>query len=320
MPRHTLICELGAHGPETEHAAVARFLHRPQRGSAWAHWAGEATPWCSARTDCPRIGEGPRQDCALFAGHPGVCTYALDSALAEDETRQRRIDDALAVLAGHTHVESETVRRAGHDSVLLAWDELRARRIWDQLAVWDQAAVLRIVSRAEIPATARDWTGIVDRLVRDTEQMIRLWAGDGTGALPGGKEAATLHEALTRLPQVWQAVVLGGQRAPKFHDSTPRTPLDEAVQAAIAQAEAGCVPPPPGPRWRTDWDDVDDRHHGAARAEGLTRLPYGWQVDAVRRIADGTDALSAGAEAGLAINMLRSYGVYLAWNARDGSR
>ncbi|QDN54243.1 hypothetical protein [Streptomyces sp. S1D4-20] len=49
----------------------------------------------------------------------------------------------------------------------------------------------------------------------------------------------------------------------------------------------------------------------------LASLPYGWQVDAVRRIARGTDALSVVSDAGLAINIIRLHGIYVGWNAPD---
>lgn len=314
MTRRTLLCELGAHDAGTEHAAIARLLHRPQGGAAWVHWAEATNPSCTAREDCPRSGEVPGQTCALFTGHRGACSFALDSALAEDETRIGRIDDARSVLIHHTLHEDTAVLRAGFDSVLLAWDELRARRIWDRLAAWDQAAVLLIVSRAQMPPTAQDRAGIVDRLVQDSELLTRLWLA---GELPNGQDAVTLCEALTRLPAGWQAVVLGGQRAPKAHRSTPRVPLDEAVRTAAGLAAAGADPPEAGRAWEADWDDTDDRRQGASAATRLVRLPFGWRVDAVRRIAHGLSALGAGHEAAMAINLLRGYGVYLAWNAPD---
>ncbi|MFD4476027.1 hypothetical protein ACFWPU_07915 [Streptomyces sp. NPDC058471] len=57
------------------------------------------------------------------------------------------------------------------------------------------------------------------------------------------------------------------------------------------------------------------RERGNLVGERLARLPYGWQVDAVRSIALGTDALSAVSDAALTINIIRSYSLYLAWNA-----
>lgn len=314
MARRTLICELGVHGPEIEHAAIARFLCRPQQGAVWTHWAQETAPSCTTGQDCPRTTDEPGQACALFTGHPGACTFALDSALAEDRTRVKRIRAALTVLADHTHHEYESVLAAGHDSMLLAWDELRAQGVWDRLTAWDQAAVPRIISHAYVSRSSRDRPRIVNRILQGSDQLARL---RNTGELPGGKEAAVLCKALTRLPTIWQAVVLGGQRAPKSGNSTPRVPLDEAVQAAARHAAAGRTPPEPGPQWRTDWDDVDDRCRGTQEAARLTKLPYGWRVDAVRRIAHGMDACAAVHDADMGINMLRGYGVYLAWCALD---
>ncbi|MFB7597612.1 hypothetical protein [Streptomyces sp. NPDC056160] len=312
MPRRSLICELAVHGRGTEHGAIARILHRPQQGAVWAHWTDGTAPSCTAREVCPRIGDDLGQACELFARHHGDCTFALGNALAEDETRGQRISAALTVLAGHAHHEYGNILEAAHDSLLLSWDELRAQRIWDRLAPWDQAVVYRIMTSADFSQHGRERA--VDRILRGSHQLARL---RDAGALPGGKEAAVLCDALTQLPAEWQAVVLGGQRAPKRASSTPRVPLGEAVQAAAEDIAAGKTPPEPRLRWDSHWDDVDDRRRGGSEAARLARLPYGWRVDVVRRIAHGVDALTAGHEAAMAVNMLRSYGVYVAWTGMD---
>ncbi|GAA2136736.1 hypothetical protein GCM10009760_16440 [Kitasatospora kazusensis] len=49
----------------------------------------------------------------------------------------------------------------------------------------------------------------------------------------------------------------------------------------------------------------------------LARLPDGWQVEVIRRIADGVMPLHALTDAGLSINVLHHvFRVPLAWNAK----
>ncbi len=223
--------------------------------------------------------------------------------------RVERIADALSVLAVFGHHNVSTVLAAAHDATLLTWDELRARRIWAGLAEHDRASVYRLVGRAESVRTMR--AHLVAELARDAAEVGLLWAPGSPGRLPCGEDAEALLTALAHLPREWRVAVLGGQRPPR----SPRTPLDEAVRYAVQQAEAGLAPPPAARDWAAEWDREEDRARGDLVGERLARLPYGWQVDAVRRMALGTDALAAVSDAALTINIIRAYGVYLAWNA-----
>lgn len=85
-------------------------------------------------------------------------------------------------------------------------------------------------------------------------------------------------------------------------------PFGTAIRDAAQQATAGHAPPEPGARNSSKWADEDARMRGAAEAPRLAQLPYGWQVDGVRRAALGREKLSA-ASAAMAINTLRAYGM-----------
>lgn len=308
MAYRTLICALSSHEPHTEHAAITRPLHPPQANTVWAHWTGTSEQFYTTYGICPRTGADPdRRVCALFASHPGLCTFAFGGAPSMDATRADRIGNALAVLDGHALHEPERVRRAAHDAALLAWDELRARRIWEQLQPWDQAAVYWAISQVTTVEACSGRADVIERLARDTRDLTRLWAGNGPASLPVGPEAAELWELFTRLPEQWQAVVLGEQRA-AF--SRKMAPFDTAVRTAAAHATAGHAPPEPGAGDRSKWDDEDARKQGAAEAPRLARLPYGWRVDCVRRAVLGRGELSAGSAA-MAINTLPGYGIHL---------
>jgi hypothetical protein len=91
-------------------------------------------------------------------------------------------------------------------------------------------------------------------------------------------------------------------------------PLDEAVDWASCHASEGPPPPPAGTDWQAEWDRKEDERRGEITSGRLAKLPYGWRVDAVRRIALGEDALTAVADAALSINVIRLYGIYQACN------
>ncbi|MFI9078784.1 hypothetical protein ACIGW8_20295 [Streptomyces sioyaensis] len=255
--------------------------------------------------DCPHVGGEPGQPaCALFAGHDGPCTFAFDATPAADVTRIHRIGKALKVLTQHAHHEHPAVWDAAQDATLLTWDELRACRIWDRLTECDQAAVFRVVSHASVPWNGKCRAATLDRLARDATEVARLWSEPGQTALQGGAEAVRLWETLTGLPQEWQAVVVGEQRA------SSNRPFGKSVQAAAAQAAAGQAPGEPGTRGRSYWDELDDQKVGAEEAVRMARLPYGWQVDLVRRAALGLENLCT-SSAAMAINRLSSYGIHI---------
>lgn len=61
---------------------------------------------------------------------------------------------------------------------------------------------------------------------------------------------------------------------------------------------------------------------GARGQDVMTRLlllPEGWQTEVVRRLASGAVPLRSVSDAGMALNIIRAFGVRLAWNASTGS-
>lgn len=314
MPRGSVVCELTEHGPE-QHAGLIRPLARPEGGAVWATWTTPAEVVCLALYECGKHGEDQERPCSLFGAHPGPCTYNRDDALVEDPSRAALIAAALDVLAGADQQEGPAVQAAAHDAALLTWDELRARRIWAALPPCDRAAMYRLLARAaSVHATHTSGAG---ELAGDVAQMTRLWAPSSPRRLPHGDTAAHLLDALDRLPPQWQTLVLGGQRIHRYLD---RMPLDEAVEWAARHASEGLAPPPAAPDWYAEWDRKEDEKRGATTRERLAKLPNGWRVDAVRRIALGADALGAVADAALSINVIRGYGIYRAWNAPPPKR
>lgn len=308
MARASIVCGLAAHGQDG-HWGIARDLATPQGTAVWATWIEGEVPYCMSKDACPQAGRTSRTTCALFLDHPGVCSFALDTALAEDSSRAGRIEAALQVLsAGESH-DRQMVHGAAHDATLLTWDELRAG-IWRFLPDGDQAAVYRLVSRADSVRTMKP--DAVARHAADVTEVTRLWSPSSPCRLAHGEIADSHLTILEELPKKWQAWVLGSQRLPDR--APPRTPFDEVLRAAAEQASVRRIPPPARRNWETGWDLRHDREIGARVASQLSRLPHGWRMDALRRIATGTDALSAVSDAAMAINIIRAYGLSLSWN------
>ncbi|MEW2401359.1 hypothetical protein [Streptomyces sp. NPDC046862] len=315
MVRSSLLCEIAEHDGD-RHWGIARELAEPHGGTVWATWLDGETPRCITREDCPQAAAGPENACALFVGHPGVCSHLLDQALREDPSRVECIDAALAILATFDRHDAHTVQTAAHDAVLLAWDELRARRLWASMPDCDQAAVHWLVSRTGL-VRARDPHAIAE-FARQAAEVTVLWQPSATGCLPLGESATSQLKILEGLTPEWQAVVLGSQRPPKSwssHACTPRTPLAEALEDTCQQVAAGQAPPPAADSWAAAWDHKEDRVRGARVAHRLEQLPHGWRVDVMRRIGSGTEALAAVSDAMTAINILRGFGLRLAWNS-----
>ncbi|MGW2689784.1 M15 family metallopeptidase [Streptomyces sp. NPDC001414] len=303
MAYRTLICALNSHDEQTEHAAIARPLHPPQARAVWAHW-GNGAPSHAVHEACQLTG---RLACALFAGHPGLCSPAFANTPSPDATRVKRIGDALAVLDQEELVDPQGVWKAAHDAALLTWDELRAWGVWEQLRPWDQAAVCWTISQvASLGPAVRGWAAAARHLASDVRELTGLWDSGRPVGLPGGGEAATLWELFALLPQAWQTLVLGDHRVVPLGS----VPLDTAIRDASAQAAAGHAPPEPGSRDRSRRDDEKARKRGAEEATRLARLSYGWRVDGIRRAVLGRGKLSAGS-AVMAINTLTGYGISL---------
>jgi len=221
--------------------------------------------------------------------------------------RATRIDGALVVLAAADQHDRPTVQAAAHDATLLAWDELRARQIWKGLPACDHAAMYRLLARADsVRAPCASIANTASDLAADVAQMTRLWEPSSPMRLPHGDNAAALLGSLDRLPSHWRALVLGGQRDDRYQ---VRTPLDEAVEWAAHHSSKDLAPPPAESDWRAEWDRKGDEQCGGTASKRLANLPNGWQVDTVRRIVLGEDALGAASNAALSINVIRSYGI-----------
>ncbi len=305
MPRGSVSCELAEHGPE-QHAGLIRPLARPDGGAVWATWTTTDEVLCLALYDCSRLGEGQWQPCSLFSAHPGPCSYHRDGALMENPARAMRINAALAVLAAVDQHSMAAVQSAAHDATLLTWDELRARQIWKGLAACDRAAMYGLLARANSVRATASVARTASELTDGVVEMTRLWDPSSPRRLRHGDAAAVLLDALDRLPPEWRVLVLGGQRG---HRYLHRMPLDEAVERATRHVSQGLPVPPAGDDWKAKADREGDERSGAVVSERLARLPYGWQIDGVRRIALGADALDTVSAAVMCINVIRVYGI-----------
>jgi hypothetical protein len=304
MARASIVCGLAEHGQDG-HWGIARDLATPQGAAVWATWIEGDEPYCMSKDVCPQAGRTSRRTCALFLDHPGVCSFALDMALAEDSSRAGRIEAALKVLSAGESDDQQALHGAAHDATLLTWDALRAG-IWRFLPAGDQAAVYRLISATDSVRTMKP--DAVARHAADVTEVTRLWSPSSPCRLAHGEVADSHLTILEELPNMWQAWVLGSQRLPDR--ATPRTPFDEVLRAASVRR----MPPAARRNWETGWDLRHDREIGARVANRLSLLPHGWRTDAMRRIATGTDALSAVSGAAMAINIIRAYGLFLAWN------
>ncbi|MFC4642350.1 hypothetical protein ACFPEU_09285 [Streptomyces mangrovi] len=306
MPRGSVMCELTEHGPE-QHAGRIRPLARPEGGAVWATWTTPDEVVCLALYDCAKHSKDQERPCSLFGAHLGPCSLARDDALVEDPARAARIDAALGVLTEADQHDMPAVRSAAHDAALLTWDELRARRIWTKLPACDRAAMYRLLARADsLRSTRASVASTASKLAADVAQMTQLWEPYSPQRLPDGDTAAALLDTLDRLPPEWRTLALGGQRERRYQ---ARMPLDEAVAWADRHSSEGLAPPPPEDDWTAEWDRKEDKRQGATTSERLAKLPTGWQVDAVRRIALGADALGTIGHTAISINVIRLYGV-----------
>jgi hypothetical protein len=317
MPRASVLCELAEHGPE-RHAGLVRPLHRPEGGAVWVTWTTEDDLLCFALDNCGKRGSRNRS-CTLFIEHPGTCSHEHDEALQEDCARGTRINAALVVLAAAAEYEGVAVQQAAHDAVLLTWDELRARRIWPELPACDHAAMYRLLALSNsVLSTSASIAKPTSELAAGVTEMARLWNDASSLRLPHGEHAAELLAALDRLAPEKRVLVLGSQCEPRY---MPRMPFDEAVDWISRDATKALAPSSAGLDWKAESDRRHDEEHGAVVSERLSRLPLGWQIDVVRRVALGADALGAVTNAALSINVIRTFGIYLAWNAPGlGSR
>jgi len=325
--RQSVQCPLAVHdrGP---HWGILRDAAgtQPQAWTIWSRPVGTTALTPHTLPACPHT-----PDCRLFADNPGPCPPHFDTTLREDPARPVLVETALKTLTAHagtgpTGDGTSEAEQAAHDAALLTWDELRARpRIVRDLPESDLAALHRLISRsASVPAL--DPAG-VQEFVREVTEVTRLWIPGAVGRLPHGASAAFWLNILELLPPVWQAAVLSDrpeqilppeqspQRLALVTGPGPRIVFHEVLEHARRQAAIGQDPPTPVPDREFGGYRKQDHRLGADLAGRLACLPHGWRVDAVRRITRGTPTLTAVSEPAQAINILRGYGIRLAWNA-----
>lgn len=121
------------------------------------------------------------------------------------------------------------------------------------------------------------------------------------------REAATSWRRLCALPPDRQAEVL--QRlvpVPRYRWMTNVDDTSPSLARALDHAEeAPPASPPPSP---SSNERLPVPGHGTDLVRRLSRLPQGWQIEAVRRIAAGVSPLEAVSDPALSINLVRVLG------------
>ncbi|MFF3552916.1 hypothetical protein ACFYXL_05805 [Streptomyces tsukubensis] len=216
----------------------------------------------------------------------------------------------------------------------LTLDALTAHGVWDQLTPHDQAAAhwtmadsRRIHQKwtpGEDPAAygkvlARFAAEAAYFALRCAPTQADRWPETTPARTALGRSTVFLWRAYEGLSGPWQACVLrqlaAPERAPVLLGRSPepepeRPTLNAALALAAAKSERG-KEPPAGPR-------SDQRTGGSAElVSRLARLPEGWRVEALRRIAEGDDPAHVVSDAAQGINLLRSDGILVGWNAPD---
>ncbi|MET9110068.1 hypothetical protein [Streptomyces zhihengii] len=237
-----------------------------------------------------------------------------------------RVAAALSALDRWRTMSWADVAEAAGDAVYFLWDVWKGSAAFHALPPHDQAAVHHTLAMGRrVHCEPRSclgpdyWQSHIEELRTEAHYATALrHHPHNTPAVTDRAQRATqavsLHHRLLALPPTWQHTILE-QLTPRatfaWHAAPPPAPptLQEAVGLAEAAASTGAHPEPTQPRSPTP--DVS----GQTVMDALTRLPRGWQTETVRRIADGTAPMSAVFNASQSINLVRSFGVYLAWNA-----
>jgi hypothetical protein len=284
----SVMCTLTEHGAGG-HASVVRPL--TANTAVWLLWSDST---CSVVTRIAYC-TGP---CDQLTGHRGACAEAGDDRLAPDTSRPARIHEALGLLSAPERTSTTALRQAACSAILLCWDELRARGIWQRLPACDRATVYRLIAQADY--------GLIMKLTRidavraaefrhDVREVTRLWQPKAPRRLPKSEPAEAVHQQLAQLPQPWLTGALLDLHAGN----------QKAVQQALERARSGTEPPPTADHRETD----QRRRLAGIAAHRLPELPEPWQIDALRRISLGTTPLTAVGSARQAINLLPVYGV-----------
>ncbi|MCX4681469.1 hypothetical protein OG413_40435 [Streptomyces sp. NBC_01433] len=255
----------------------------------------------------------------------------LDKTATREGHPSAGVAAALGVLDGWRAMSWADVAEAADRAAHLLWDDWNWSGAFESLAAHDQAAVLHALSvgyRVHSEPRSRlgpdFWQSRVDEFRTEAAYSAAL-VGDlqGSTSLISDRsrkaiEAVHQWQRLRALPPAWQDEVLETLSPDRRYswraDPAPTLPsLDEALRHAEAAASNGTLPKPSNDRWLLAGERKQDL------VSRLSRLPEGWQTEAVRRMADGITPLTAVSDAAQSVNIVRVFGVYIAWNAAPSS-
>ncbi|WP_143201144.1 hypothetical protein [Streptomyces uncialis] len=226
------------------------------------------------------------------------------------------------------------VAEFARDAVLLVWDELRSRGIWETLHLRDQAALHWSLGRGRQVSsvnadfvTSERYSAILAELCAEAAYFATLcdpkrrtarWPESSPSRSSRAAEAETFAHRFRALSPDWQAETFRLLEPPERYrwESEPPPPhpsLAEALTDAEAKSFAGQQPPKPlcGDRRQTT--------HAVTYVGRFHALPHGWQTEVMRRLTPAVSPCSVVSQGGGCINVIRSDGVYLAWNARHAA-
>ncbi|MCX4827075.1 hypothetical protein OG883_46410 [Streptomyces sp. NBC_01142] len=255
----------------------------------------------------------------------------LDKTATPEKRPLAGVAAALGVLDGWRAMSWADVAEAAGRIAHLLWDDWSRSGAFESLAAHDQAAVLhalavgrRVHSEPRSRLGPDFWQSRVDEFRTEAAYSAAL-RGDlqGSTSLITDRsreaiEAVHQWQRLRALPSAWQDEVLERLSPDRRYswraDTSPALPsLDEALRHAEAAVSNGTLPVPGDDRW------LLAGVRGQDLVSRLSRLPEGWQTEAVRRMADGVTPLTSVSDAAQSINIVRVFGVYIAWNAASPS-
>jgi hypothetical protein len=222
---------------------------------------------------------------------------------------------------------AEAAGRAAH----LLWDGWSGSGAFQSLPQHDQAAIhhaLAVGWRVHSEPLSRlgpdFWQSHVDEFLTEAAYGVDLRGAlqDDTGLTTDrarrATEAVYLRQRLRTLPPAWLRTVFERLTPDRWYswraNPAPALPLlKDVLDHAEAAASGGALPPSSEDRWLVAGE------RGREVVNRLSRLPDGWQTEAVRRMADGAIPLHAVSDAAQSINIVRAFGVSISWNASSTS-
>ncbi|MEU7322598.1 hypothetical protein AB0465_37670 [Streptomyces griseoviridis] len=253
----------------------------------------------------------------------------LDKTATSEVITSAGVAAALSMLDGWRAMSWADVAEAAGRAAHLLSDNWNCSGTFEFLPAHDQAAVLhalavghRVQSEPRSRLEPDFWQSRVDEFRTEAAYSAAL-LGDlqGSRSLISDRsrkaiEAVHQWRRLCALPSAWQDEVLErlspDRRYNRRADSVPALPsLDEALRHAEAAVSTDTPPVPGDDRW------LLDGARGQNVVSRLSRLPEGWQTEAVRRMADGVTPLTAVSVAAQSINIVRVFGVCIAWNSHS---